>query len=60
MRETEKFRTERLVARSWQIEDLPLAMELWGDAHNQRFGGAPVGADRDPPVSGFCDIESRW
>ena len=27
----EKFRTERLVARSWQIEDLPLAMELWGD-----------------------------
>src|SRR5271168_881774 len=31
MRETQKFRTERLVARSWQIEDLPLAMELWGD-----------------------------
>jgi RimJ/RimL family protein N-acetyltransferase len=31
MRETEKFRTERLVARSWQIEDLPLAIELWGD-----------------------------
>src|SRR5215831_8468424 len=27
----EKFRTERLVARSWQIKDLPLAMELWGD-----------------------------
>jgi ribosomal-protein-alanine N-acetyltransferase len=27
----EKFRTERLLARSWQIEDLPLAMELWGD-----------------------------
>ena len=26
-----KFRTGRLVARSWQIEDLPLAMELWGD-----------------------------
>src|SRR5271170_2540831 len=31
MTETEKFRTERLVARSWQIEDLPLAMELWGN-----------------------------
>jgi ribosomal-protein-alanine N-acetyltransferase len=31
MTDTEKFRTERLVARSWQIEDLPLAMELWGD-----------------------------
>ena len=31
MTETEKFRTERLVARPWQIEDLPLAMELWGD-----------------------------
>jgi hypothetical protein len=31
MTEAEKFRTERLVARSWQIEDLPLAMELWGD-----------------------------
>ena len=31
MTETEKFRTERLAARSWQIEDLPLAMELWGD-----------------------------
>jgi hypothetical protein len=29
--EVEKFRTRRLVARSWQIEDLPLAMELWGD-----------------------------
>jgi RimJ/RimL family protein N-acetyltransferase len=27
----EKFGTGRLVARSWQIEDLPLAMELWGD-----------------------------
>ena len=31
MTETEKFRTERLAARSWQIEDLPLAVELWGD-----------------------------
>jgi [ribosomal protein S5]-alanine N-acetyltransferase len=27
----EKFRTRRLVARSWQIEDLPFAIELWGD-----------------------------
>jgi [ribosomal protein S5]-alanine N-acetyltransferase len=27
----EKFRTERLVARSWRIEDLTLALELWGD-----------------------------
>jgi RimJ/RimL family protein N-acetyltransferase len=27
----EKYRTPRLVARSWQIADLPLAMELWGD-----------------------------
>jgi len=27
----EKFSTGRLAARSWQIEDLPLAMELWGD-----------------------------
>jgi hypothetical protein len=31
MTETRRFRTERLVARPWQIEDLPLAMELWGD-----------------------------
>ena len=31
MTETERFRTERLVARPWQIKDLPLAMELWGD-----------------------------
>jgi [ribosomal protein S5]-alanine N-acetyltransferase len=31
MAEMEKFRTVRLIARSWQIEDLPLAMELWGD-----------------------------
>jgi hypothetical protein len=31
MAEVEKFRTGRLIARSWQIEDLPLAMELWGD-----------------------------
>jgi ribosomal-protein-alanine N-acetyltransferase len=29
--DAERFRTERLVARSWQIEDLPLAIELWGD-----------------------------
>jgi hypothetical protein len=29
--EMEKFRTGRLLARSWQIEDLPLAMQLWGD-----------------------------
>ena len=28
---TEKFRTARLVARSWQAEDLPFAIELWGD-----------------------------
>ncbi len=27
----EIFRTERLLARSWQIVDLPFAMELWGD-----------------------------
>jgi hypothetical protein len=26
MTETEKFRTERLVARPWQIADLPLAI----------------------------------
>jgi ribosomal-protein-alanine N-acetyltransferase len=31
VRGTEKFRTARLVARSWQIGDLPVAMELWGD-----------------------------
>jgi ribosomal-protein-alanine N-acetyltransferase len=29
--EAEKFRTARLVARSWRAEDLPFAMELWGD-----------------------------
>src|ERR1700756_5792789 len=28
---SEKFRTARLVARPWQVEDLPFAMELWGD-----------------------------
>src|SRR5437868_4840395 len=27
----QKFRTARLVARSWRAEDLPFAMELWGD-----------------------------
>jgi hypothetical protein len=31
MTKREKFRTERLVARPWRMEDLPLAMELWGD-----------------------------
>ena len=31
MTETEKFGTERLLARSWRIEDLPLAVGLWGD-----------------------------
>src|SRR5205085_10044182 len=29
--ETEKFKTARLVARSWRTEDLPFATELWGD-----------------------------
>jgi [ribosomal protein S5]-alanine N-acetyltransferase len=27
----EKFRTERLIARSWRVIDLPFAMQLWGD-----------------------------
>ena len=31
MTETGRFRTERLVGPPWQIEDLPLAMKLWGD-----------------------------
>lgn len=31
MSETQKFRTEHLSARSWRMEDLPLAIELWGD-----------------------------
>jgi RimJ/RimL family protein N-acetyltransferase len=26
-----KFATERLVARSWCLDDLPFAIELWGD-----------------------------
>jgi RimJ/RimL family protein N-acetyltransferase len=29
--DTEKFRTVRLVARSWRADDLPFATELWGD-----------------------------
>jgi RimJ/RimL family protein N-acetyltransferase len=28
---TQIFTTGRLLARSWQIEDLPFAIELWGD-----------------------------
>jgi hypothetical protein len=36
MTETEKFRTGHLVARAWQIENLPLAMELWGDPTSRR------------------------
>ena len=31
MSETEKFKTARLVARSWRADDLPFAIELWGD-----------------------------
>lgn len=31
MSEAEKFATARLVARSWRADDLPFAMELWGD-----------------------------
>jgi ribosomal-protein-alanine N-acetyltransferase len=31
VRGTEKFRTARLVARSWRTDYLPFAMELWGD-----------------------------
>src|SRR5271170_6401185 len=67
-----KFRTERLVARSWQIEDLPLAMELWGDpavtrslipAANSPWpkserGSAPRSSGRSPVVFsiGRCSI----
>jgi ribosomal-protein-alanine N-acetyltransferase len=29
--DTARFSTERLVARSWRIDDLPFAMRLWGD-----------------------------
>jgi hypothetical protein len=29
--DTERLKTKRLVARSWQIKDLPLAIELWGN-----------------------------
>jgi DNA-binding response OmpR family regulator len=30
------------------------------NANNQRFGGVPIGADRDPPVQRILDVESRW
>ena len=39
----QRFKTERLVARSWQREDLPLAMQLWGD----------------PAVTAFIDARRR-
>ncbi|HZC96371.1 MAG TPA: hypothetical protein VE267_09645 [Bradyrhizobium sp.] len=39
MTETEKFRTERLVARRWQIEDLPLAIRA------QAWKGKPIMTD---------------
>ncbi len=29
--DTAKFSTERLLARSWRIDDLQFAMRLWGD-----------------------------
>ena len=67
----ERFRTERLVARSWQIEDLPLALELWGDpavtalidsrgklTKAQVNESAPRSSERDPAVFsiGRCSI----
>jgi hypothetical protein len=36
------------VARPWQIEDLPLAMELWGDP----VVTAPIRASRPPASRG--------
>jgi hypothetical protein len=30
------------------------------NANNQRFGGVPIGADRDPPVQRILDTESSW
>jgi hypothetical protein len=30
------------------------------DANNRRFGGVPIGADRDLPVQRILDVESRW
>jgi hypothetical protein len=65
MTETEKFRPERLVARPWQIEDLPLAMELGGDLAAP-FGKAAIlvylfgAAEPQPRVRRDRKHGSRW
>jgi hypothetical protein len=59
MRDTEKFRTERLVARSWQIEDLPFAMELWADPtvnlHHDLMRAAPRTSTQTEVLAGLVD-----
>ena len=39
------LRSERLGFRCWEEEDLPLAMELWGDAEVTAFFGGPFSAE---------------
>jgi len=50
--ETEKFRTARLVAYSWRADDLPFAMELWGDP-------AVMASAIDPSVTRRADAFRR-
>jgi hypothetical protein len=61
MTETEKFGTERLVARPWQIEDRSLAMELWGDpavtaliASRGKLTNTQVGEKLRAEIEGAC------
>lgn len=38
------FETDRLVFRTWTLEDAGAALEIWGDAEVMRFVGEPFGS----------------
>jgi hypothetical protein len=38
---------------------LAIGANTFIQCHYQRFGGVPIGADRDPPVQRILDIESK-
>lgn len=38
------FETERLILRTWTLEDAGAALRIWGDAEVMRFVGEPFGS----------------
>lgn len=55
----EVFHTERLTARTWQLSDLPFAIELWGDADVTRLIDRRSKLNRDQVLQRLHDEIER-